>query len=109
MSVHHIRQGWTTFSRERRIELAAQLPLPCIAGAECLEGGIVYPDPAPAPGFRPRTRWHVGHIIDAAKGGRPTRANTGPIHARCNLRAGGTAGARVTNRRRSADRGIRPW
>lgn len=109
MSVHHNRQRWTSFTRLRRAELAPQLPLPCIA-RRCLMGGTVYPDPPTPPGMiRRPTTWHVGHITDAAKGGRPTRENTGPIHARCNLRDGGKAGAAVTNGRRSVDRGLRPW
>lgn len=105
MSEHHKRQQWTTFTQRRRAELKDQLPLPCI---QC--GQPVLPDPPRPPGVdRWPTRWHVGHIQDAAKGGRPTRDNTGPIHAACNLRSGGRAGAAVTNARRAADRGIREW
>lgn len=110
MSRHHIAQKWSTFTRKRRAELKPMLPLPCIAGRDCLEGGLVHPDPPRPPGVvRWPTRWHVGHVTDAAKGGRPTRDNTGPIHASCNLRAGGSAGAAVTNRQRATGNGIRPW
>jgi hypothetical protein len=105
MSEHHRRQHWTSYNAKRRAELAAQLPLPCI---RC--GEAVHPDPPRPPGvtYWP-TRWHVGHIQDAAKGGRPTRENTGPIHAGCNLRDGGRAGAAVTNARHPRRAGIRPW
>lgn len=108
MSRHHIAQKWSTFTRKRRAELEPQLPLPCIA-RRCIRGGTVFPDPPTPPGMRKRTQWHVGHIQDAGLGGRPTRENTGPIHAACNLREGGTAGARVTNAARAAGDGIRPW
>lgn len=109
MSRHHIAQRWSTFTRARRIELEAQLPLPCVA-QRCIRGGIVHRDPPTPPGMRRQpTTWHVGHIVDAAAGGRPTRENTGPIHAACNLREGGRAGAAVTNRSRAASDGIRPW
>lgn len=94
MSKHHRAQRWTSFNEKRRAELAAQLPLPCI---DCA---------------RPVTkddRWHVGHRQDAALGGKATRANTGVIHARCNLRAGGKLGARMTNRRRRPSTDIREW
>jgi hypothetical protein len=105
VSEHHRRQGWQTFTKQRRAELEAQLPLPCI---EC--GKPVHRDAPTARGMlRPPTSWHVGHITDAAKGGRPTRENTGPVHAKCNLRSGGKAGAAVTNARRTIERGIRPW
>lgn len=84
----------------RRPELAAQLPLPCI---RC--GRPVLPDP---PGLA-RTRWHVGHIQDAARGGRPTRANTGPIHARCNLESGGKLGAAISHRQTPGRTDFRAW
>lgn len=100
MSRHHIAQQWTTFVTWRRPELERQLPAPCI---QC--GRAVLPDP---PGWV-GTTWHVGHRKDAAKGGKPTRENTGPIHARCNLRSGGRAGAAVTNGRRKLRQGMRPW
>lgn len=109
MSRHHIDQKWSTFTRKRRSELLPLLPLPCIAGRDCKLGGYVHPDPPAEPGLRRRTSWHVGHIQDAGKGGRPTRENTGPIHAACNLESGGRAGAAVTNARRRDDVGIRPW
>lgn len=110
MSIHHRRQQWSTFTARRRAELAPQLPLPCIAGPKCIRGGVVHPDPPQVPGGpRRATTWHVGHVQDAGKGGRPTRENTGPIHAACNLRDGGRAGAAITNARRSSDKGIRPW
>ena len=109
MSRHHIDQKWSTFTRKRRIELAAQLPLPCI-DAHCVMGGTVWPDPPTEPGMRKRpTTWHVGHISAASAGGRPTRENTGPVHALCNLQDGGRRGAAVVNDRRRADVGIRPW
>lgn len=105
MSAHHIAQRWSSFTKRRRAELEPLLPLPCI---RC--GKPVYPDPpTPAGMLRRPTLWHVGHIVDAAKGGRPTRANTGPIHRRCNLEDGGRAGAAKTNARRNAQQGIRPW
>lgn len=109
MSRHHIDQKWSTFTRKRRAELEPQLPLPCVAH-RCIRGGVVWPDPPTPPGMRRRaTTWHVGHIVDAGKGGRPTRENTGPIHAACNLKEGGMAGADITNRKRSDGNGIRAW
>jgi hypothetical protein len=101
VSRHHIAQQWTTFTTWRRPELERQLPQPCI---QC--GRAVLPDP---PGSVGPTGWHVGHRRDAAAGGRPTRENTGPIHARCNLRSGGRAGAAVVNQRRRRGKGMRSW
>lgn len=101
MSQHHRRQRWTSFNTGRRRELEAQLPLPCIS---C--GGAITRQ-------TPRAAWQVGHIVDAARGGQPTRENTGAQHTDCNRRAGGRLGAAIVNRRRGAadagDLGIRPW
>jgi hypothetical protein len=109
VSRHHIAQKWSTFTRKRRAELEPQLPLPCVA-QRCIRGGVVFPDPPTPVGMQRRpTSWHVGHIVGAMGGGRPTRENTGPIHAACNLHEGGLDGARVTNASRSAGDGIRPW
>jgi hypothetical protein len=109
VSRHHVDQRWSTFTRKRRAELEPQLPLPCVA-QRCIRGGVVFPDPPQPAGMRRRpTSWHVGHIRDAAKGGQPTRENTGPIHAACNLAEGGRAGAAITNGQRADDAGIRPW
>lgn len=105
MSRHHRAQRWSTFSPKRRAQLAPQLPLPCI---RC--GRPVHPDP---PGWTGQPTWQVGHIQDAAKGGRPTVGNTGPEHRVCNQRAGGQAGAAVVNARRQQQRqqarGFRTW
>lgn len=97
MSRHHTAQHWTTHAPKLRKTIATQLPAPCI---EC--GQPVMPEDT----------WHVGHRLSAALGGRPTAANTGPVHARCNLRSGGKLGARIVNsgratRQRGQD--IRPW
>lgn len=94
MSAHHRAQKWTTHSPKIRIKIKAMLPLPCI---EC--GNPVMPD----------MKWHVGHKTAAARGGKPTIANTGPAHAACNLRAGGKLGASIVNSRRQASQDIREW
>lgn len=94
MSQHHRRQKWSTHSAKLRAKIAPQLPLPCI---EC--GRPVLPE----------QRWHVGHRVAAALGGRPTVGNAGPVHASCNLRAGGKLGARIAASRRQAAKDIRPW
>ena len=82
-----------------------RLPLPCW---RC--GRPVLPDP--------ESGWHVGHIVDRALGGAHGLANQWPEHKRCNLSAGGRAGAAKTNARRPVvaqrvererDRGIRGW
>lgn len=49
----------------------------------------------------------VGHIIDAAKGGSHDLSNLGPQHRKENRRAGGKAGATITNRRRGVSREAR--
>lgn len=101
MSQHHRAQRWTSFNAQRRAELEAMLPLPCIKCGRTIHR------------TDPRASWEVGHRQDAALGGRPTRANTGAIHTSCNRRAGGKLGAAVTNsrrRRRAADAdGLRAW
>lgn len=93
MSRHHRAQHWTTHAPKLRKLIAPLLPLPCV---NC--GRPVLPE----------HRWQVGHRKDAALGGRPTFANTGPAHAKCNNSAGGKLGARITNAKRAARAGIRP-
>ena len=78
MSQHHRDQRWTSFNTKRRAQLERQTSRTCI---EC--GGAI------APG----QRWEVGHIVPASLGGRPTIANTGPVHVLCNRRAGGKLAA----------------
>jgi 5-methylcytosine-specific restriction endonuclease McrA len=46
--------------------------------------------------------WTVGHIIDRAQGGSDHISNQRPEHSHCNYRAGGQAGAAITNARRPA-------
>ena len=101
MSRHHIAQKWTTHAPKLRKKLEPRLPLPCL---NC-----------PHPVMK-TDKWQVGHRRDAALGGKPTVANTGPTHAwcpacrkRCNQVAGGKLGAAITNGRRSSAKGIRPW
>lgn len=98
MSQHHRRQKWTSAVTKLREQHAATLPRPCICGC----GTVITPD-------TPRGEWQVGHIVDAARGGAPTFANTGPIVRRHNLQAGGRLGARVVNSRRRRAQDIRPW
>ena len=94
VSRHHIAQKWTTHAPKLREKYARLLPYPCIeCGAPVLK----------------TDSWHVGHKRAAAEGGRPSIANTGPVHARCNLRSGGQLGARITNGRRNAQKDIREW
>lgn len=94
MSAHHRRQKWTTHSPKLRAHHAASLPAPCIRCGRAVTA---------------EDRWHVGHRVPASLGGKPTIANTGPIHARCNLVEGGQLGARIVNGRRQLRKDIRPW
>ncbi|ROS57210.1 hypothetical protein [Frigoribacterium sp. PhB118] len=94
MSRHHRAQKWTTHSPKLRKQIDPLLPLPCI--------GCGRP-------INPGDKYEVGHRLDAALGGRPTPANTGPIHGPCNRKSGGTLGARITNSKRQAGKDIRPW
>lgn len=84
-----------------RAVIKPQLPLPCV---NCPHQ--VTPDQP----------WQVGHRRDAARGGRPTIANTGPSHSwcpsckrRCNQVSGGRLGAAIANSKRQASKDIRPW
>ena len=66
---------------------AARLPLPC---RRCRRP--VYAN----------QRWHVGHVVDLARGGAEDDvANQWPEHARCNESAGGTLGAQRSNARKT--------
>lgn len=94
MSRHHRAQKWTTHAPKLRAKHAAMLPQPCV---ECARPVL------------PEHDWQVGHRRAAALGGRPTMANTGPVHTRCNRTAGGRLGARIVNGRRQASKDIRPW
>lgn len=101
MSRHHRAQKWTTHSPRLRKLITPQLPLKCV---NCPHA--VTPD----------QRWQVGHRQDAARGGEPTPANTGPVHEHCphcrracNQHAGGKLGASITNSKRQAAKDIRPW
>lgn len=98
MSRHHRAQKWTTHSPKLREQHTATLPRPCICGC----GKVITRE-------TPRADWHVGHRRDAALGGNPTFANTGPILAGHNLRAGGRLGARIVNAKRRRAQDIRPW
>jgi hypothetical protein len=70
------------------------LPAPCIACGKPV---------------MPGSKWHVGHRVDAARGGRPTAANVGPVHEGCNLKSGGKLGAKITNAKRRTAQDIREW
>lgn len=94
MSRHHRAQKWTTHQPKLRALIAASLPAPCVECGRAVEA---------------EHRWHVGHRVAAAMGGKPTIGNTGPVHVGCNQRAGGRLGARVTNSKRQAAKDIRPW
>lgn len=101
MSKHHRAQKWTTHAPKLRAKITPRLPLPCL---NC-------PHPV-----MPTDKWQVGHRRDAALGGKPTIANTGPTHAwcptckkRCNQVAGGRLGAAIVNGRRQAAKDIRAW
>lgn len=101
MSRHHRAQKWTTHSPKLRAKWTALLPRPCIACGQPVMKG----EP-----------WHVGHIIAAEDGGRPTMQNTAPVHARCNLSDGGKRGAarvnaarRAVAAREQAEAGRRSW
>lgn len=98
MSRHHRAQKWSTHSPKLREQHAATFPQPCMCGC----GQVITKD-------TPRSAWHVGHRRDAALGGPATFANTGPIIAGHNLRAGGRLGARIVNARRQRSKDIRPW
>lgn len=94
MSRHHEASRHTTALPKVKAYLRSQLPMPCV---EC--GRDVADDMA----------WQVGHITPASAGGLTTIDNCGPVHTRCNLRAGGKLGAAVSNQSRRAGRDIRPW
>lgn len=92
MSQHHKAAKWSTHSPKLRKLIKAQLPLPCV---DC--GNAVLPE----------HRWDVGHRPGSEQrdGAAPTFENVGPSHRRnehwpinCNQKAGGKAGAAVTNR-----------
>lgn len=86
MSAHHTPEVMAIMRKARPI-IKAQLPAPCIrCGGEVL----------------PTSTWHVGHRVDVAKGGDAN--DVGPEHARCNLSAGGRAGAAKTNAGKTAAR-----
>lgn len=51
----------------------------------------------------------VGHIVDAALGGTHDLDNLGPQHRGENRRSGGRLGARITNTRTRAQRGLPTW
>lgn len=112
MSQHHRRQKWTTHAPKLRKVIEAQLAaagaLPCVDCRRPVLHGV--------------HRWQVGHIDDAARGGKPSISNVGPSHSKtfgpdgstlwprnCNQIAGGKLGASVTNSRRRASQDIRPW
>ncbi len=101
MSQHHRNQQWSTHSPKLRKLIEPQLPLRCVNCPHPVERG---------------EKFQVGHRRDAALGGKPTPANTGPVHAfcrhcgrACNQHAGGKLGARVTNSKRRRSQDIRPW
>lgn len=101
MSRHHRAQKWTTHMPKLRKMLEPKLPLRCL---NC-----------PHPVTRDQ-RWQVGHILDAALGGKAKASNVGATHAwcptclkRCNQVAGGKLGAAVTNSKRAKRQDIRPW
>lgn len=97
MSRHHRAQRWSTHAPRLRAQIAVLVEQ---GRARCIEcGRPVTPD----------QKWHAGHVTAAAAGGEPTSGNVGPVHASCNLRAGGRAGAAVTNGRRHTTNGLRPW
>ena len=83
VSKHHDAAKWTSVNKTHRARIAASLPTACI---RC--GGIVTND----------MRWDVGHRVDLARGGNPD--DVGAEHRACNRRAGGRAGARLTQARR---------
>lgn len=78
---------------KRREQLTAMLPLACMCGC----GRAITKE-------TPRKEWHVGHRLDAARGGRPTVENTGAIMRGCNLSSGGKLGAQISNARRNGKR-----
>lgn len=101
MSAHHRAQKWSTHSPKLRKLIEPRLPLRCL---NCPHAVLR------------EQRWQVGHIIDAALGGRPKASNAGPTHEycpackkRCNQVAGGKLGAAITNSKRTKRQDIRPW
>lgn len=101
MSQHHRAQKWTTHSPKLREKIKPRLPLPCVNCPHLVTR---------------EDRWQVGHIRDAATGGRPVIGNVGPAHTfcevcgkACNQVAGGKLGAAIVNGRRQKSQDIRPW
>lgn len=86
MSQHHRKAGWGGATvRTARARIAAG---PSIQACIRCGGPIRIAD---------NHTWDAGHVIDLAHGGDAKRY--GPEHRRCNRRAGGKAGARITNHR----------
>lgn len=94
MSRHHQTPEWYRFTRRVRPTIQHMLPLPCV---DC--GRPVLPEQT----------WHVGHITPAALGGENTLENVGPSHGRCNVKAGGRIGARMSNTRHRIEGDMREW
>jgi len=101
MSRHHQAQQWSTHQPKLKAYHAARLPQRCVNCPHPVERG---------------EKFQVGHRRDAALGGKPTIANTGPSHhycracgKACNQVAGGKLGARIVNSRRRRSQDIRPW
>lgn len=86
MSQHHRKQWNGNDSSKARARIKAGPPV-----QQCIRcgGPITIADV---------TTWDAGHTVDLASGGDAKRY--GPEHRRCNRRAGGRVGARITNERR---------
>ncbi len=59
--------------------------------------------------IQPGQAFDVGHRIDAARGGSNALHNLGPQHRRENRRAGGRAGAAITNHTSRRAKGLPSW
>lgn len=94
MSAHHKTSAYLAFSKKARARIRKTLPAACIrCGHEVTD----------------EMAWHVGHRVDVALGGTDTYENVGPEHKRCNERAGGKLGARMTNTKRKIRKELPRW
>ena len=87
MSRHHDAAKWSKLTKAARVRITATLPAPCI---EC--GRPIVPGQP----------FDVGHRVPLSLGG--SVSDYGPAHIKCNRRAGGKLGGRISSKRDPRDR-----
>lgn len=83
----HRERGWTS-----KVAAAARAAIGAELSAAWQAGALVVCDLCHR-GLWPGQTWHVDHIVPLADGGRNTLDNLRPVHATCNMAAGGKFGA----------------